>query len=186
MSIDVVKFDYDICKKVDEILEKHNFKPSLYTNYIKKMEKDFKNDMKSFCDDYGENFCIELKDYLPYKKYKKVLNWEPADIIEIDAGFITDVYLPDKIEHSTTYLFEPEWSGENIETLEDLDKQLTEFENRIKEYYDFISTPEFNSILKSMKDIQKIKDDHEEKVLEMEYKLKKQIEKFVKMKKDFI
>ena len=37
-----------------------------------------------------------------------------------------------------------------------------------------------------MKDIQKIKDDHEDKVEEMENKLKKQIEKFIKMKKDFI
>lgn len=186
MSIDVVKFDYDICKKVDEILEKHNFKPSLYTKHIQKMEKDFKNDMKSFCDDYCEDYCIELKDYLPYKKYKKVLNWEPADIIEIDAGFITDVYLPDKIEQSTSDLFEPEWSGKYIESLEDLDEQLTEFEKRIKEYYDFINTPEFKSILKSMNDIQKIKDDHEDKVEEMENKLKKQIEKFIKLKKDFI
>ena len=186
MSIDVVKFDYDVCKKVDEILEKHNFKPSLYTNHIKKMEKDFKNDMKSFCDDYGDDWCIELKDYIPFKNYKKVLKWEPADIIEIDAGFITSVYLPDKIEDSTTDLLEPDWDSEEIESLEDLDKQLTVFEARIKEYYDFISTPEFKSILKSIKDIKKIKDDHEEKVEEMENKLKKQIEKFIKMKKDFL
>ena len=187
MSIDVVKFDYDICKKVDEILEKHNFKPSLYTKHIQKMEKEFKNDMKSFCDDYGNDWYIELKDYLPYKKYRKVLKWEAADgIIEIDAGFITDVYLPDKIEHSTTDLFDPDWVGVDIESLEDLDKQLTEFETRIKEYYNFIITPEFKSILKSMKDIQKIKDDHEEKVVEMENKVKKQIEKFIKIKKDFV
>ena len=41
MSINVIKFDWDLCKQVDEILAKHNVQCS-YTKFIQILDKKYK------------------------------------------------------------------------------------------------------------------------------------------------
>lgn len=183
-SINAVKFDFDVIDKVDEVLQKHGIKFS-YHEFMEKLLKRYGDDMKTFCDDYSTDFYIEWNDCSAWKKKYKKLNIDlDTTIIEIERGFINNVYFPDKIEETSTYdlCFN---NSEYIGTLEELDKWLTEIETRLNSYLYLITSENTKNLYNEFISCKTEKEKFNKQLEDKKKKIIKSINLVLSAKKDF-
>lgn len=75
MSINVIKFDWDLCKQVDEILVKHNVQVN-YTKFIQNLDKKFKGNMYDYASNYGVNEYVRFSRFKNLTFAKKVIIYQ--------------------------------------------------------------------------------------------------------------
>ena len=184
MSINIVKFDMDVCKKVDEILTKHQVKFS-YTNYIKKLQKELKGDMRYFVDDFGRYDWVNFPKFKDLQKFKSKMDVaDDFSILQLSSGFITRICLPPKLEEVNDFEHN-EWSWSDIESLKDLDEKLTLIENRLEKMTKFYYSPEIKPMIVSFNELKEESDKLEEKKKELKEKINKQFKKVINITNDF-
>ena len=97
MSINVIKFDWDVCKQVDEIFAKHNVQ-FFYTKFIQILDKKYKGNMYNFDVNYSDDEYVKFSKFKNLAYAKKVVNI-PTDflVLRISDGFIKDICMPPKL-----------------------------------------------------------------------------------------
>lgn len=184
MSINVLKFDWDVCKQVDEIFAKHNIQCS-YTKFIKILDKKYKGNMYDFAANYGDYEYIKFSKFKNLAYAKKVVN-VPNDfaVIKIADGFIKDICMPPKLKEIQDFQ-DIQWTWKPVNSLEDLDNKLTEMETTYKEVIEFYKKPEVKELMKTMAEIKQKEEVIKELREETKTKIQKQINKIINITNDF-
>lgn len=184
MSIDVIKFDWELCDKIDEIFNKHKVNYS-YRKYVEKIYKQCDCDMYKFADDYGSYEWVKYPKFKLIQYGKNLVDTaSDFEILQISAGFIRKICLPPHINEIEDFT-DINWSWVPIENVEDLDAKLTELETRYDELIKFYKKPEMKTLLKSLDTV-----INQEKALAKEKeelcnKLKKQVKMVINITNDF-
>lgn len=184
MSINVIKFDWDLCKQVDEILAKHNVQCS-YTKFIQILDKKYKGNMYNFQANYGDDEYVKFSKFKNLAFAKKVVSIpNNFSVLRLSDGFIKDICMPPKLKEIKDFQ-DIQWEWEPVNSLEDLDNKLTEMETTYKEVVEFYKKPEVKMLLKTMVEINK--KEEEIKILreETKTKIQNQINKIINITNDF-
>ena len=184
MSINVIKFDWDLCKQVDEILAKHNVQVN-YTKFIQILDKKYKGNMYNFASNYGDLEYVKFSKFKNLAYAKKVVN-VPSDfaVLKITDGFITDICMPPKLKEIKDFQ-DIQWDWQPVNSLEDLDNKLTEMETTYKEVVEFYKKPEVKNLLKTMALINRKEEEIKQLREETKAKIQKQITKIINITNDF-
>ena len=182
--INVIKFDWDMCKQVDEILAKHNVQVN-YTKFIQILDKKYKGDMYNFQANYGDDEYVKFSKFKNLAFAKKVVNI-PNDfsVIRISDGFIKDICMPPKLKDIKDFQ-DIQWEWYPVNSLEDLDNKLTEMETTYKEVVEFYKKPEVKNLLKTMALINRKEEEIKQLREETKAKIQKQITKIINITNDF-
>ena len=182
--INVIKFDWDMCKQVDEILAKHNVQVN-YTKFIQILDKKYKGDMYNFQANYGDDEYVKFSKFKNLAFAKKVVNI-PNDfsVIRISDGFIKDICMPPKLKEIKDFQ-DIQWEWQPVNSLEDLDNKLTEMETTYKEVVEFYKKPEVKNLLKTMALINRKEEEIKQLREETKAKIQKQITKIINITNDF-
>jgi hypothetical protein len=184
MSINVIKFDWDLCKQVDEILAKHNVQAN-YTKFIQILDKKFKGNMYNFQANYGDYEYVKFSKFKNLIFAKKVVN-VPNDfaVLKLTDGFISDICMPPKLKEIKDFQ-DIQWDWEPVQSLEDLDNKLTEMETTYKEVVEFYKKPEVKNLLKTMAVINRKEEEIKQLRKETKTKIQNQITKIININNDF-
>lgn len=184
MSINVIKFDWDLCKQVDEILAKHNVQVN-YTKCIQILENKYKGNMYDFQANYGDDEYVKFSKFKNLAFAKKVVN-VPNDfsVLRISDGFIKDICMPPKLQEIKDFQ-DIQWDWKPVNSLEDLDNKLTEMETTYKEVVEFYKKPEVKNLLKTMTVINSKEEEIKQLREETKAKIQKQITKIINITNDF-
>ena len=184
MSINVIKFDWDLCKQVDEILAKHNVQIS-YTKFIQILDKKFKGNMYDYEANYSNYEYVNFSKFKNLAFAKKVVNI-PKDfaVLKIDDGFIRQICMPPKLKEIKDFQ-DIQWEWQPVNSLEDLDNKLTEMETTYKEVVEFYKKPEVKALLKTMVEIKAKEEALKQLREETKAKIQKQITKIINITNDF-
>ena len=182
--INVIKFDWDMCKQVDEILAKHNVQVN-YTKFIQILDKKYKGDMYNFQANYGDDEYVKFSKLKNLAFAKKVVN-VPNDfsVLRISDGFIKDICMPPKLQEIQDFQ-DIQWDWKPVNSLEDLDNKLTEMETTYKEVVEFYKKPEVKNLLKTMALINRKEEEIKQLREETKAKIQKQITKIINITNDF-
>jgi len=182
--INVIKFDLDLCKQVDEILAKHNVQVN-YTKFIQILENKYKGNMYDFQANYGDDEYVKFSKFKNLAFAKKVVN-VPNDfsVLRISDGFIKDICMPPKLQEIKDFQ-DINWEWEPVNSLEDLDNKLTEMETTYKEVVEFYKKPEVKNLLKTMVAINRKEEEIKQLREETKAKIQKQITKIININNDF-
>lgn len=184
MSINVIKFDLDLCKQVDEILAKHNVQ-FFYTKFIQILDKKYKGDMYNFQANYGDYDYVKFSKFKNLSFAKKVVNI-PTNfpVLKLDCGFIREICMPPKLKEIKDFQ-DIQWEWHPVNSLEDLDNKLTEMETTYKEVVEFYNTPEVKELLKTIVAINEKEEEIKQLREETKTKIQKQINKIINITNDF-
>lgn len=184
MSINVIKFDWDLCKQVDEILAKHNVK-FFYTKFIQILDKKYKGNMYNFEANYGDDEYVRFSKFKNLAFAKKVVN-VPNDfsVLRVSDGFIKDICMPPKLKEIKDFQ-DIQWEWHPVKSLEDLDNKLTEMETTYKEVVEFYKKPEVKDLLKTMAVINRKEEEIKQLREETKTKIQNQINKIINITNDF-
>lgn len=184
MSINVIKFDLDLCKQVDEILAKHNVQVC-YTKFIQILDKKYKGNMYDFAANYGDLEYVKFCKFKNLAYAKKVVN-VPNDfaVIKITDGFITDICMPPKLKEIKDFQ-DIQWEWQPVNSLEDLDNKLTEMETTYKEVIEFYKKPEVKALMKTMAEFNQKEEAIKQLREETKTKIQNQINKIINITNDF-
>ena len=184
MSINLIKFDWDLCKQVDEILAKHNVQ-FFYTKFIQNLDKKYKGNMYDYEANYSEYQYVKFSKFKNLSFAKKVVN-VPSDfsVLKLIDGFITQICMPPKLKEIKDFQNIP-WDWEIVKSLEDLDNKLTEMETTYKEVVEFYKKPEVKKLLKTMAEINQKEEVIKKLREETKTKIQKQINKIINITNDF-
>ena len=184
MSINVIKFDWDLCKQVDEILAKHNVK-FFYTKFIQILDKKYKGNMYDFAANYGDDEYVKFSKFKNLAFAKKVVN-VPNDfsVLRVSDGFIKDICMPPKLKEIKDFQ-DIQWEWHPVKSLEDLDNKLTEMETTYKEVVEFYKKPEVKDLLKTMASINRKEEEIKQLREETKTKIQNQINKIINITNDF-
>ena len=184
MSINVIKFDWDLCKKVDEVLAKHKVQ-FFYTKYIQILEKKYKGDMYNFELNYGDYETVKFSKFKNLAFAKKVVN-VPNDfiVLKLSDGFIREICMPTKLKEIKDFQ-DIQWEWQPVNSLEDLDNKLTEMETTYKEVVEFYKKPEIKELLKMIVAINEKEEEIKQLREETKAKIQKQINKIININNDF-
>lgn len=182
--INVIKFDWDLCKQVDEILAKHNVQVN-YTKFIQILDKKYKGNMYNFQANYGDDEYVKFSKFKNLAFAKKVVN-VPTDfsVLRISDGFIKDICMPPKLQEIQDFQ-DIQWDWKPVNSLEDLDNKLTEMETTYKEVVDFYKKPEVKALMKTMVEIKAKEEAIKQLREETRTKIQKQITKIINITNDF-
>ena len=182
--INVIKFDWDICKKVDEILAKHNIQIN-YTKFIQLLDKKYNGNMYDFQDNYGADVYVKFSKFKNLAFAKKVAN-VPNDcsVLRISDGFISDICMPPKLNEIKDFQ-DIQWDWKPVNSLEDLDNKLTEMETTYKEVVEFYKKPEVKNLLKTMTVINEKEKEIKQLREDTKTKIQMQINKIINITNDF-
>jgi len=182
--INVIKFDWDMCKQVDEILAKHNVQVN-YTKFIQILDKKYKGDMYNFQANYGDDEYVKFSKFKNLAFAKKVVN-VPNDfsVLRISDGFIKDICMPPKLQEIQDFQ-DIQWDWKPVNSLEDLDNKLTEMETTYKEVVEFYKKPEVKNLLKTMALINRKEEEIKQLRKETKTKIQNQITKIININNDF-
>ena len=184
MSIDVIKFDWELCDKIDEIFNKHKVNYS-YRKYIEKINKQYNGDMYRFADDYGSYEWVKYPKFKLIQYGKNLVNTaSDFEILQLSAGFIRKICLPPHLNEIEDFT-DVNWSWVPIENVEDLDAKLTELENRYDELIKFYKKPEMKILLKSLDTVIEQEKALAKEKEELCNKLKTQVKKVINITNDF-
>ena len=184
MSINVIKFDWDLCKKVDEVLAKHNVQ-FFYTKFIQILDKKYKGDMYNFELNYSNYETVKFSKFKNLAFAKKVVN-VPNDfvVLKLDDGFIREICMPPKLKEIKDFQ-DIQWEWQPVNSLEDLDNKLTEMEITYKEVVEFYKKPEVTELLKTIVEINEKEEEIKQLREETKAKIQKQINKIININNDF-
>lgn len=184
MSINVIKFDWDLCKKVDEVLAKHKVQ-FFYTKYIQILDKKYKGDMYNFELKYGDYETVNFSKFKNLAFAKKVVN-VPNDfiVLKLSDGFIREICMPPKLKEIKDFK-DIQWEWQPVNSLEDLDNKLTEMETTYKEVVEFYKKPEIKELLKTIVAINEKEEEIKQLREETKAKIQKQINKIININNDF-
>ena len=184
MSINVIKFDWDLCKKVDEVLAKHNVQ-FFYTKFIQILDKKYKGDMYNFELNYGDEEYVKFSKFKNLSFTKKVVN-VPNDfaVLKLDDGFIREICMPPKLKEIKDFQ-DIQWEWQPVNSLEDLDNKLTEMETTYKEVVEFYKKPEVKELLKTIVAINEKEEEIKQLREETKAKIQNQINKIINITNDF-
>ena len=184
MSINVIKFDWDLCKHVDEVLAKHNVQ-FFYTKFIQILDKKYKGDMYNFELNYGDEEYVKFSKFKNLSFTKKVVN-VPNDfaVLKLDDGFIREICMPPKLKEIKDFQ-DIQWEWQPVNSLEDLDNKLTEMETTYKEVVEFYKKPEVKELLKTIDAINEKEEEIKQLREETKTKIQKQINKIINITNDF-
>lgn len=184
MSINLIKFDWDLCKQVDEVLAKHNVQ-FFYTKFVQILNKKYKGDMYDFECNYGDYETVKFSKFKNLSFAKKVVN-VPTDfaVLKISDGFIRDICMPPKLKEVKDFQ-NIQWDWQPVNSVEDLDNKLTEMENTYKEVVEFYKKPEVKKLMKTMMEIDEKEEEIKELREETKTKIQKQINKIINITNDF-
>lgn len=184
MSINLIKFDWDLCKQVDEILAKHNVQVN-YTKFIQILDKKYKGNMYNFQANYGDDEYVKFSKFKNLAYAKKVVNI-PTDfsVLRISDGFIKDICMPPKLQEIQDFQ-DIQWDWKPVNSLEDLDNKLTEMETTYKEVVEFYKKPEVKALMKTMVEIKAKEEAIKQLREETKTKIQKQITKIINITNDF-
>lgn len=184
MSINVIKFDWDVCKQVDDILAKHNVQ-FFYTKFIQILDKKYKGNMYNFDVNYGDDEYVKFSKFKNLAFAKKVVN-VPNDfsVLRISDGFIKDICMPPKLQEIKDFQ-DIQWDWKPVNSLEDLDNKLTEMETTYKEVVEFYKKPEVKNLLKTMAAINRKEEEIKQLRKETKTKIQNQITKIININNDF-
>jgi hypothetical protein len=184
MSINVIKFDWDLCKQVDEILAKHNVQVN-YTKFIQILEKKYKGNMYDFQANYGDDEYVKFSKFKNLAFAKKVVDI-PTDfsVLRVSDGFIKDICMPPKLKEIKDFQ-DIQWDWKPVNSLEDLDNKLTEMETTYKEVVEFYKKPEVKNLLKTMAVIDRKEEEIKQLRKETKTKIQNQITKIINITNDF-
>ncbi|MBO7212804.1 MAG: hypothetical protein J6V44_17615 [Methanobrevibacter sp.] len=184
MSINVIKFDWDLCKQVDEILAKHNVQ-CYYTKFIQILDKKYKGNMYNFQANYGDYEYVKFSKFKNLAYAKKVVNI-PTDfaVLKITDGFITDICMPPKLKEIKDFQ-DIQWDWKPVNSLEDLDNKLTEMEITYKEVIEFYKKPEVKKLLKTLAEFNQKEEAIKQLREETKTKIQKQLNKIINITNDF-
>lgn len=184
MSINVIKFDWDLCKKVDEVLAKHKVQ-FFYTKYIQILDKKYKGDMYNFELNYGDYETVKFSKFKNLAFAKKVVN-VPNDfiVLKLSDGFIREICMPPKLKEIKDFQ-DIQWEWQPVNSLEDLDNKLTEMETTYKEVVEFYKKPEIKELLKTIVAINEKEEEIKQLREETKTKIQKQINKIINITNDF-
>ena len=182
--INVIKFDWDMCKQVDEILAKHNVQVN-YTKFIQILDKKYKGDMYNFQANYGDDEYVKFSKFKNLAFAKKVVKI-PTDfsVLRISDGFIKDICMPPKLQEIQDFQ-DIQWDWKPVNSLEDLDNKLTEMETTYKEVVEFYKKPEVKNLLKTLALINRKEEEIKQLREETKAKIQKQITKIINITNDF-
>lgn len=182
--INVIKFDWDMCKQVDEILAKHNVQVN-YTKFIQILDKKYKGDMYNFQANYGDDEYVKFSRFKNLAFAKKVVNI-PTDfsVLRISDGFIKEICMPPKLQEIQDFQ-DIQWDWKPVNSLEDLDNKLTEMEATYKEIVEFYKKPEVKKLMKTMLEINKKEEEIKQLREDAKTKTQKQINKIINITNDF-
>ena len=182
--INVIKFDWDVCKQVDEILAKHNVQVN-YTKFIQILDKKYKGNMYNFQANYGDDEYVKFSKFKNLAFAKKVVN-VPTDfsVLRISDGFIKDICMPPKLQEIQDFQ-DIQWDWKPVNSLEDLDNKLTEMETTYKEVVEFYKKPEVKALMKTMVEIKAKEEAIKLLREETKTKIQKQITKIINITNDF-
>lgn len=184
MSINVIKFDWDLCKQVDEILAKHNVQAN-YTKFIQILDKKYKGDMYNFQANYGDDEYVKFSEFKNLAFAKKVVNVSnDFSVLRISDGFIKDICMPPKLKEIKDFQ-DIQWDWKPVNSLEDLDNKLTEMETTYKEVVEFYKKPEVKKLMKTMLEINKKEEEIKQLREDTKTKIQKQINKIINITNDF-
>lgn len=184
MSINVIKFDWDVCKQVDEIFAKHNVQFS-YTKFIQILDKKFNGNMYNFDANYGDDEYVKFSKFKNLAFAKKVVN-VPNDfaVLRVSDGFIRDICMPPKLKEIEDFQ-DIQWDWQPVNSLEDLDNKLNEMETTYKEVVEFYKKPEVKNLLKTMALINRKEEAIKQLREETKTKIQKHITKIINITNDF-
>ena len=184
MSINVIKFDWDVCKQVDEIFAKHNVQ-FFYTKFIQILDKKYKGNMYNFDVNYSDDEYVKFSKFKNLAYAKKVVNI-PTDflVLRISDGFIKDICMPPKLQEIQDFK-DIQWDWKPVNSLEDLDNKLTEMETTYKEVVEFYKKSEVKNLLKTMVEINRKEEAIKQLREETKAKIQKQITKIINITNDF-
>lgn len=182
--INIIKFDLDMCKQVDEILAKHNVQ-FFYTKFIQILEKKYKGNMYDFQSNYCHDEYVKFSKFKNLAFAKKVVN-VPNDfsVLRISDGFIKDICMLSKLQEIKD-LQDIQWEWHPVNSLEDLDNKLTEMETTYKEVVEFYKIPEVKELLKTIVAINEKEEEINQLREETKTKIQKQINKIINITNDF-
>lgn len=184
MSINVIKFDLDLCKQVDEILAKHNVQ-FFYTKFIQILDKKYKGDMYNFQANYGDYDYVKFSKFKNLSFAKKVVNIPTHfPVLKLDCGFIREICMPPKLKEIKDFQ-DIQWEWQPVNSLEDLDNKLTEMETTYKEVVEFYKKPEIKELLKTIVAINEKEEEIKQLREETKAKIQKQINKIINITNDF-
>lgn len=186
MRINVIKFDWDLCKQVDEILAKHNVQ-FFYTKFIQILDKKYKGDMYNFQANYGDYDYVKFSKFKNLSFAKNVVNIPTYfPVLKLDCGFIIEICMPPKLKEIKDFQdIQWEWEWHPVNSLEDLDNKLTEMETTYKEVVEFYKTPEVKELLKTIVAINEKEEEIKQLREETKTKIQKQINKIINITNDF-
>lgn len=184
MSINVIKFDWDLCKQVDEVFAKHNVQ-CYYTKYIQILDKKYKGNMYNFESNYSDDEYVKFSKFKNLAFAKKVVN-VPNDfsVLRLSDGFIKDICMPPKLQEIKDFQ-DIQWEWKPVDSLEDLDNKLTEMETTYKEVVEFYKKPEIKNLLKTMVEINRKEETIKQLREETKTKIQTQINKIINITNDF-
>lgn len=182
--INLIKFDWDLCKQVDEVLTKHNVQ-FFYTKFIQILDKKYKGNMYDYESNYSDYEYVKFSKFKNLSFAKKVIN-VPTDfaVIKISDGFIKDICMPPKLKEIKDFQ-NVQWDWVPVKSVEDLDNKLTEMENTYKEVVEFYKKPEVKKLMKTMDEINEKAEEIKQLREETKTKIQKQINKIINITNDF-
>ena len=184
MRINVIKFDWDLCKQVDKILAKHNVQIS-YTKFIQILDNKYKGNMYDYAANYGTTEYVKFSKFKNLSFAKKVIN-VPNDfeVLMLSEGFIKDICMPPKLKEIKDFQ-DIQWEWKPVNSLEDLDNKLTEMEATYKEIVEFYKKPEVKKLMKTMLEINKKDEEIKQLREDTKTKIQMQINKIINITNDF-
>ena len=182
--INLIKFDWDVCKQVDEVLAKHNVQ-FFYTKFVQILDKKYKGNMYEFESNYSDYGYVKFSKFKNLIYAKKVIN-VPDDfsVIKLSDGFIKEICMPPKLKEIKDFQ-DVQWDWVPVKSVEDLDNKLTEMENTYKEVVEFYKKPEVKKLIKTMIEINEKEDAIKKLREETKTKIQKQINKIINITNDF-
>lgn len=182
--INLIKFDWDVCKQVDEVLAKHKVQ-FFYTKFIQILEKKYKGNMYDYESNYSDYEYVQFSKFKNLSFAKKVIN-VPTDfaVIKLSDGFIKDICMPPKLKEIKDFQ-NVQWDWVPVKSVEDLDNKLTEMENTYKEVVEFYKKPEVKKLMKTMDEINEKAEEIKQLREETKTKIQKQINKIINITNDF-
>lgn len=184
MSINVIKFDWNLCKQVDEILAKHNVQVN-YTKFIQILDNKYKGNMYDYVANYDADEYVRFSKFKNLTFAKKVINISnDFEVLMLSEGFIKNICMPPKLKEIKDFQ-DIQWDWKPVNSLEDLDNKLTEMETTYKEIVEFYKKPEFKKLMKTMLEINNKEKEIKQLREDTKTKIQNQINKIININNDF-
>lgn len=188
ITLTTISIDLEKAKKIQAVLDKHE----INFNYLKKMEECQENLNKGDgYEDLPYEWNVSWKCFKGWKKIiknpylKRLFNETNDSLFEFENGIISGVAtiqedLDDLIKYEEVIT-----GSELVVTLEELDELLTKNEKQLKHLNDIFDSDAVKKMNVRIEQINKEREDFENRKNEELAKIQKDIKKIAELNKDF-